>query len=127
MRPGQTFALIDTSAWIEVLRPKGVVEIRQEVAELLREGRAAWCEIVRLELWNGALAKEMPDLQELAENVILLPTTPEVWTGAELLARKARGTGLTLPATDLLIAACALHHGAEIIHRDRHFEQIKKL
>jgi predicted nucleic acid-binding protein len=127
LRSTRALALVETSAWIEVLRPKGNPQIRQEVAERMREGTAAWCEMVRLELWNGALAKEMPDLQELGRHIILLETTAGVWTAAELLSRKARGAGMTLPAADLLIAACARHHGAEIIHRDRHFDQIKTL
>ncbi|MDY7091652.1 MAG: hypothetical protein SX243_01635 [Acidobacteriota bacterium] len=33
-----------------------------------------------------------------------------------------RSHGLTLPSTDLLIAACARHHDLALLHRDRHFE-----
>ena len=123
----KALSLIETSAWIEVLRPKGNVEIRSQVAELLRDGRAAWCEMVRLELWAGAMEKEMADLHELGRHVILLETTAGVWAASELLARRARQAGLTLPAADIIIAACARLHGAEIIHRDRHFDKIKLL
>ncbi len=123
----KALSLVETSAWIEVLRPKGNVEIRSHVAELMREGRAAWCEMVRLELWNGALDKAMDGLNELGRHVILLETTSAVWTVAEQLSRKARHSGLTLPTADLLIAACARHHGAEVVHRDRHFDKITTL
>jgi predicted nucleic acid-binding protein len=119
--------MVETSAWIETMRPKGDVRIREKVTELFRKRRAAWCEMVKLELWNGALAKEMPDLEALAVDVVNLETTPKVWEMAAALARKARVKGMTFPSTDLLIFACAEMHGAEIIHRDKHFDQLKTL
>jgi len=119
--------LVETSAWIETMRPKGDLRTREIVAKLLREGRAAWCEMIKLELWNGALAKEMPDLEALAENAVMLETTPKVWKNAASLARKARTQGKTFPPADLLIFACAEAHGTEIVHRDKHFDQLKAL
>jgi predicted nucleic acid-binding protein len=119
--------LVETSAWIEVLRPKGNVEIRQAVADLMRHRKAAWCEMVRLELWNGTLAKETSSLHELEANVVLLEITADVWTAANALSRKARTAAMTFPVADLLIAAYAKHYGAEILHRDKHFDQIKAL
>ena len=119
--------MVETSAWIETMRPKGDVLTREKVAELLRKERAAWCEMVKLELWNGALAKEMPDLEALALDVVVLEITPEVWETASVLARKARTRGMTFPPADLLIFACAKAHGVEIVHRDKHFDQLKAL
>jgi predicted nucleic acid-binding protein len=119
--------MVETSAWIETMRSKGDSHIREKVTELLRNRRAAWCEMVKLELWNGALAKEMPDLEALVLDVVTLETTPKVWEMAAALARKARIKGMTFPPTDLLIFACAEMYGAEIVHRDQHFDQLKAL
>jgi len=119
--------MVDTSAWIETMRSKGDAGIRETVSELLRNGRAAWCDMVKLELWNGALAKEMPDLEALEIDLVALETTAEVWKMARALARRARGKGLTVPPSDLIIAACARFHGTEIVHRDKHFDQLKAL
>jgi len=119
--------LVETSAWIETMRPKGDVLTREKVIELLREKRAAWCEMIKLELWCGALAKEMPDLEALAIDAVALETTPKVWENANALARKARARGLTIPSTDLLIFACAEVHGVEILHRDKHFDLLQAL
>lgn len=83
--------------------------------------------MIKLELWNGALAKEISNLEELAENVVLLQTTPKVWEEAIRMARKARVRGMTVPAADLLIFACAQVHSAEILHRDKHYDQLKRL
>src|SRR5437879_4237882 len=104
-------ALVETSAWIETLRPKGDVHVRENVIKLLRAGQAVWCDMVKLELWNGALAKEMPDLEALATKVVTLEITARVWDRAAVLARKARAQGKTFPSADLLIFACAEIHG----------------
>jgi predicted nucleic acid-binding protein len=122
-----SFVLIDTSAWIEALRVRGDEDIRAEVYALIQSGRAAWCHIVRLELWAGAHPKEFPRLEELCRSIRDLETPEQVWRGAYDLARRARGKGFSVPANDLLIAACARFHGAEIVHKDRHFDQIKSL
>jgi len=83
---------------------------------------------VRLELWNGARGeKEKKALKEFEEAMPELEVTAEVWDEACELARRAREAGLTVPATDLLIAACARHHGAAIEAVDPHFAQLAKI
>jgi predicted nucleic acid-binding protein len=122
---GQRF-LVDTSAWIETLRAQGDAALRERVRALAAEDRVVLCDPVRLELWNGA--RTGPDhrmLRELEANLETVPTTPEVWALARGLARGARRKGLTVPATDLLIAACARHHGLGLIHCDAHFEELR--
>lgn len=84
--------------------------------------------MVRVELWNGARStQDHRLLREMEEQLETVPTTPEVWALARDLARLARGKGLTVPAADLVIAACAEHHRLGLIHCDSHFEQLGKL
>ena len=117
--------LIDTSAWIEALRRDGDAVIRAEVRSLTMEGIAVFCDLVLLELWNGARGEaELQVLAELERNLDRVETTPEVWSGAGEMARSCRKKGITVPATDLLIAACAQHHGVGLLHRDSHFDRI---
>jgi predicted nucleic acid-binding protein len=66
-------------------------------------------------------------LRDLEQQLEIIPTSAEVWKLACDYARAARGLGLTLPAADLLIAACAKHHGMGLIHQDAHFEQLAKI
>lgn len=120
--------LVDTSAWIETLRTTGDATIRARVTALTTDNRVVLCDIVRLELWNGARnSGDQNLLRSLEEDLETVPTTPQVWMLARDFARLARGKGLTVPATDLLIAACAEHHGLELIHRDSHFEQLARV
>lgn len=119
--------LIDSSAWIHFLRPDGDTEVRQRVQDALRAGLAAWCPVVRLELWNGAGGeRERATLREFARVLPELPITPDVWDHACVLARSCRNAGVSVPATDLLIVACAQVHVADLIHADADFELIVK-
>jgi predicted nucleic acid-binding protein len=120
--------LIDTSAWIHALRPDGEPEFKARVAALLESGQAASCPMVILELWNGARGEhERRVITDLERALPALEITREVWRTAGALARAARKGGQTIPATDLLIAACAHHHGVRIVHDDFHFTAISQL
>jgi predicted nucleic acid-binding protein len=120
--------LIDTSAWIHALRPDGNRQISDRVRALLESGEAAWCPMVRLELWNGARGEqEKRVLRDLERHLPDLEATSSVWNLAVALAQRARTQGQTAPATDLLICACAQHHGVEIEHDDEHFTIIAAL
>ena len=115
--------LIDTSSWIHLLRPDGDPEIRNRVEAALRSGDACWCPIVQLELWNGARGgREQQVLRRFAEVLPALPMDEDVWSVAYDLARRARSRGVTVPATDVAIAACARRHGARLESADRDFE-----
>jgi len=120
--------LVDTSAWIHFLRPDGDGAVRARVESALRAGTARLCPLVRLELWNGAGGeRERKVLRELERSIPELGITPEVWGEACELARRCRAAGASVPATDLLIAACAFHHGARIEHEDTDFDAIERV
>ena len=52
------------------------------------------------------------------------PIDAEVWAGAYQFAQRARSAGVSVPATDILIAACASRHGAELETADSDFERL---
>lgn len=117
--------LVDTSSWVEALRVDGEEEVRERVRRLLLRGEAVLCHMVLLELWNGVRgAHEKRKLRKLEQGVPCLAMTDEVWQLARNLAIKCRDAGYTVPATDLLIVACARHHGSKLDHCDSHFDQI---
>lgn len=117
--------LVDTSSWIEYLRGRDNA-VAERVRDLMREDEAALCEMVLVELWNGARGDaEKRVLRDLQEVLPVLPINPAVWLAAMTLARKCRDSGVTAPAADVVIAAGAFHHGAELEHCDGHFDAIK--
>ncbi len=84
--------------------------------------------MVRLELWNGARGeKEKRAVAELEQVLPELEMDGAVWNTSCHLARRARAAGLTVPASDILILACAYYHDADIESVDAHFSQLLAL
>ena len=120
--------LVDSSAWIHSLRTDGDPTMTGRVRLLLETGEAAWCPIVRLELWNGARGEhEKRVLREMERDLTELVFSQPVWHESYDLARKARRGGITAPATDVLIAACARHYDVDVEHDDEHLAALLAL
>jgi predicted nucleic acid-binding protein len=122
---GERLVLVDTSSWIHFLRADGDTHTRARVSAALEAGTARWCAMVRLELWNGARGEhEKKVLREFERLVPELPTVAPVWDAAFELSRRCRTAGITVPATDVLIFACAEHYGAALEHADEDFVRV---
>ncbi len=120
--------LVDTSCWVDALRVHGSPAVKARLTHLVQNGEAAWCAAVRLELWAGVGdAHERKILQEFEQLIPELEINFEVWDLACDLASRGRKTGKTFPASDLLIAACARHHGVDVESSDAHFTVLMKL
>lgn len=118
--------LVDTSSWIHLLRPDGDSRVRARVEAALKSGEACWCPLIQLELRNGARgARERKVLDEFARVLPEVPIDAEVWTMAYELANRARARGVTVPVADVLIAACALRHGADLESADSDFDNLE--
>lgn len=123
-----SLVLVDSSAWVQSLRRNGDPDVRARVHELLVSDRAAWCDIVRVELWNGVRGDgENQRLHDLDERLPRLPITDTVWEVACHTARHARSSGVTVPSNDLVIFACAKTYGVQIEHVDKHYELLQRL
>jgi predicted nucleic acid-binding protein len=98
------------------------------VASALTDGEACWCPMIRLELWNGAQGqRESAVLRDLERGIAELAIDDDVWAVSFDLGRRARAKGISVPATDILIAACAVHHGAGIETCDSDFDMLNSL
>ena len=120
--------LVDSSSWIHFLRPNGDPKVRSRVEAALTSGEACWCPLVRLELWNGAAGdRDRKSLRDFEDVLLEIAIDDDVWASAYELARRARGAGVSVPATDILIAACARRHGADLETADSDFERLAAL
>ena len=120
--------LVDSSLWAHQLRKSGDPAKRDRVNAFLEGGEAAWCPVVRLELWRGVTNDA--ERKTLRRYEALLPDyeiSAEVWHRSIQLADRARAAGVTVPLADLLIFACAKIHGLEVAHDDAHFDELAKL
>lgn len=120
--------LVDSSSWIHFLRPNGDPVVRSRVEAALTSGEACWCPLVRLELWNGAAGdRDRKVLRDFEDVLLELAIDDDVWAGAYELARRARSAGVSVPASDILIAACARRHRADLETADSDFERLAAL
>ncbi len=116
--------LVDTSSWIEYLR-EPPSEIGDRVELLVLRGEAAWCDMTLVELWHGVRgAKEKLALADLEKEIERVPVDAAVWRFASKLALKCREKGVTVPISDLVIAACAGTFKLELERCDAHFDDI---
>ncbi|MEO5912797.1 MAG: PIN domain-containing protein [Luteolibacter sp.] len=118
-------ALIDTSAWIEFLRPKGDSAIKSRVADLIGLGYAAYACPVRYELVLGARPSELDDLQQALDFSKRIVVTAAHWDTAAELGAALRLKGLNFPALDLIIAIVASAEKIPLLARDAHFFSIR--
>jgi predicted nucleic acid-binding protein len=119
--------LIDTSAWIEFLRPRAVVspEMREAVQVALEGGRARICGVVIAELLQGAKgSKEIEQLSRLFDTVPLLEMKEADWHTAGLKIQQLKSKGLSAPITDAVISAIAQRHRIPVLTLDQHFAHL---
>jgi predicted nucleic acid-binding protein len=119
--------LPDTCAWIDYFRPGGgplAADLRRDLAESTVYG----CGIVLMELLQGVKGeKERSALATAFEALPWLEPDRAGWARAGELAGKLRAKGVSLPFSDIIIAALALEHGTAVLTRDRHFLEIEGL
>ncbi len=115
---------IDSSVWIEYLRPKGSAKIKEKVRELLELGVVVVCGIVLVEILRGA--KNKIDFDQLYDTFFSLPQIPineEVLKRASKWAFEMDRKGKVVSTTDLIIASAA-YKKARLLHIDRDFKMI---
>jgi predicted nucleic acid-binding protein len=116
--------LIDTSAWIEFFRrPRS--RTAETVDRLIRDDVACVTGVVLAELLGGTRsAGERALLVERLKPLRFLDASQEIWVSAGHLAAGLSQQGLTVPLTDLLIAAVAQAYGCVVYATDAHFARI---
>jgi predicted nucleic acid-binding protein len=117
--------LLDTSAWIMALKKNPLSVLKNRVDHLLRLNTVAIIPLVKVELLGGTKTEaEFEKLHRRLNSLINYEINDEVWTKAARMSFTLRKAGLTIPNTDVIIAAAALVNQAILIHIDKHFEMI---
>ncbi|MGQ9571752.1 MAG: type II toxin-antitoxin system VapC family toxin [Dehalococcoidia bacterium] len=119
--------LVDSSAWLFVLRTNPVEPLRRRIDELLQQEAVATTGMIRLELLSGTKTRQDFDRLAFVTGMLhQLPADDSAWLRAAELAFALRRQGITLPNADILIAAVAVENGAILLHADAHFERIAR-
>lgn len=117
--------LIDSSAWIEYYRSSGDRRAQEAVAEAIEDDQAAVNGIIRVEILGFAPDElRLRQLTSDFDGYHQISLGPEDFHLASSIGFHLRRQGITVPATDLIIAASSIRADARLYHLDRHFEQI---
>lgn len=122
-----TGIIVDTCVWIEFFR-KQESELTLHLKGLLRERKVIMVGTVMAEILQGVKAPKEANLvkQRLAK-LPYLEITRDIWVTAGETSASLRGTGITIPLSDLIIAAMALSGDHEIFTIDPHFNKVDGL
>jgi predicted nucleic acid-binding protein len=117
--------LVDSSVWIDYYRPQGSAHLKRQLQEALGRGTVATLGLIAVEVLQGApTAQVWHQLREDFLGLHWLELTQPVWLEAAALGARLRQRGLSLPATDVVIAAAAAHYQCRLWHRDMDFTRI---
>jgi predicted nucleic acid-binding protein len=120
--PGSLF-LVDTSAWIFALRKEFVPAVKERISQLLRDHIVLTNGMIKLELLGGVRTeKEFRRLKARLDALDEVEVSASVWERACAMAFDLRRKGITVPYTDILMAACALKTESTLVHADAHFD-----
>jgi len=115
--------LVDTSAWILALRKDFVPSVKERIDHLLKENAIITTGMVKLEILGGTkTVTQFQRLKRRLDALVSVEVDTPLWEKSYDLAFKLRRKGITVPYTDILIAACALEIGATVVHADAHFD-----
>ena len=121
-----TKVLIDSSVWINYFRP-GKSIVAEKVNTLLDEDRVVLCGMVELEILQGLRNKEHDLVKDLFTALHYIETTREDFIIAGTALNHLRQKGITIPASDCLIAAQCIRLHYPLYTLDNDFKQIPSL
>ncbi len=122
--------IVDTSVWSLALRRavKFNDPARDELEQLIQDGRAALIGPIRQEILSGV--KDKKQFDRLRDNLRAFPDvelTAEDYEDGARFFNTCRAKGIQGSNTDFLICAAAIRRDISILTTDRDFEQFAKI
>ncbi len=119
--------VIDSSAFIEYYRGAGLPDVQDAVAAEIAADEVAVNGIIHVEIRAFAAGdSERRQLEADFQAFHWLELERRDFDLATGIGFELRRQGLTVPATDLIIAASAIRAGVPLLHRDAHFDQVAR-
>lgn len=118
--------VIDSSVYIDWMRKR--FEFMPEIARVHGANPVHICGIIEAEVARGILlAKQRDRFLEFTGLLNKVETDETLWRETANLAWQLDRKGITLPLTDIAIAACAKRAGATLVTLDSDFKKIPGL
>lgn len=116
--------VIETSLWIDFTRARSPLPLKQFLAPFFLRPDAHLVEPVMFEVFRHATKEETGGLRQHFQTFPMLESPSSLWRDAAALGQACRQAGYTAGSLDLLVAAVAAHHKAEVVTLDEDFERI---
>ena len=116
--------LIDSSLWVDFTREKSPPELKAAIHPWIMDPGACLCEAIAFEVLRHAIPTERKWIEAQFSTLPLLQSPINLWRDATRLGQRCRDAGINAGSLDLLIAATAIHHDAELITFDSDFSAI---
>ena len=122
-----TKIIVDTSVWIEFFR-HAESAVSLHVRSLLRSRQVILVGMVLAEIIQGVRnSREAKIVRQHFAALPFMEASRDAWERAGEISAGLRKNGITIPLSDLLIAAVALSEACEVFTLDPHFESVPKL
>jgi hypothetical protein len=119
--------VVDTTVWVDFFRGRNE-PARAALRELIRGRQAVLTGIVLAEILQGIRNQQEADsVRNEFASLHYYEATRNTWSTSGSLSADLRRKGLTIPLTDIIIAALAMEHDTEVFTTDPHFEKIPGL
>lgn len=119
--------LIESSLWVDLTRSKSPPAIKALIHPRILDPLACQCEPIAFEVLRHATPQEQKWIKAQFETLPLLPTPGHLWRDATRLGQQCRTAGFNAGSLGLIIAACAIHHDAELITFDTDYLAIARV
>ena len=119
--------LIDSSLWVDFTRRKSPASLKSFIHPWILDVSAAICPPTVFEVLRHATASERELIEAQFATLPMLPVPDLLWQDATRLGQACRDQGFTAGSVDLLIAAIAIHHQAEIVTFDADYLDIARV
>ena len=119
--------LVDTSVWIEIFRAHNGLDIEQIV---VFDDIVTCLPVIQEVLQGFSKESAFRAARDAMFNLPIVedPIEASLVEDAVALYRAARRRGITVRSSvDCIIAACAIRHDLEVLHRDRDFEGLAQV
>lgn len=119
--------IADTSVWIPFFNRPGSAE-KQALDLLIDADEVALVGVVLAELLQGCRSRK--DREEIEDGLLALPyleMTRDTWIMAGEISSPLIRKGVTLPMSDLVVAALSLERQCRVYSLDAHFKKIPDL
>jgi len=118
--------LIESSLWVDFTRSKTPLALKSLIKPWILDPRACLGEPIAFEVLRHATPQEQIWITAQFETLPILPTPAHLWRDATRLGQQCRSNGFNAGSLDLIIAALAIHHDAELITFDADYLAIAR-